>query len=91
MFVSDLTTAECKNDKTREEILALKRLKERERYHKLKEDPVKHALHKERERMKYIRTKLMKKVKKIVSDVKETKLEKKRKEIQKYSSEYRQT
>lgn len=72
---------------TKEETLLRKRIRERERYEKIKNDPAKYEMQKEKERIKYENKKKKKQVK-LVKEMTPSELQIKRKQWKKYSSQY---
>lgn len=81
--------APIKKKLSREEILLRKRLKEKERYQKMKDDPIKKELMKEKERKKYENKKLKKQVKSI-KDMTPREARVKRKQWRKNANSYNQ-
>lgn len=76
-----------KKKMSREEQLLKKRLRERERYLKIKEDPIKRELQREKERSKYENKKKKKQVKS-VKQMTDRELRLQRKKWRKYSNDY---
>lgn len=72
---------------SREELLLRKRLRERERYRKIKEDPIKQELQREKEKRKYENKKIKKQVKKF-ADMTPREVRLKRKQWRKHANAY---
>lgn len=68
-----------KRKRTKEEILLQKRIRERERYKKIKEDPIKFQIQREKEKIKY-NNKLKTKQVKLIKDMTEREARLQRKE-----------